>query len=41
MGIGLYKRPKDGAIFAIVSPKAGPKTTTSGNTGSPTMGRAA
>jgi len=26
MGIGLYKRPKDGAIFAIVSPKAGPKT---------------
>jgi 3-phytase len=25
MGIGLYKRPKDGAIFAIVSPKAGPK----------------
>ena len=26
MGIGLYRRPKDGAIFAIVSPKAGPKT---------------
>src|SRR5262245_19588685 len=25
MGIGLYRRPKDGAIFAIVSPKAGPK----------------
>ena len=25
MGIGLYKRPKDGAIFAIVSPKAGPR----------------
>ena len=25
MGIGLYKRPKDGAVFAIVSPKAGPK----------------
>lgn len=25
MGIGLYKRPKDGAIFAIVSPKSGPK----------------
>jgi 3-phytase len=25
MGIGLFKRPKDGAIFAIVSPKAGPK----------------
>jgi 3-phytase len=25
MGLGLYKRPKDGAIFAIVSPKAGPK----------------
>lgn len=26
MGIGLYRRPKDGAIFAIVSPKAGPKS---------------
>ena len=26
MGIGMYKRAKDGAIFAIVSPKAGPKT---------------
>ena len=26
MGIGLYRRPKDGAIFAIISPKAGPKT---------------
>jgi 3-phytase len=25
MGIGLYRRPKDGAIFAIVSPKSGPK----------------
>src|SRR4029079_10731060 len=25
MGIGLYKRPRDGAIFAIVAPKAGPK----------------
>src|SRR4029453_16679176 len=25
MGIGLYRRPKDGAIFAIVAPKAGPK----------------
>src|SRR6185295_5141706 len=25
MGIGLYRRPKDGVIFAIVSPKAGPK----------------
>ena len=25
MGIGLYKRPKDGAIFAIVSPRAGPR----------------
>jgi 3-phytase len=25
MGIGLYRRPADGAIFAIVSPKAGPK----------------
>jgi 3-phytase len=24
MGISLYKRPKDGAIFAIVSPKTGP-----------------
>jgi 3-phytase len=24
MGIGLYKRPRDGAIFAIVSPKNGP-----------------
>ena len=26
MGIGLYKRPKDGAIFAIVSPKTGAPT---------------
>ncbi len=25
MGIGLYRRPNDGAIFAIVAPKAGPK----------------
>jgi 3-phytase len=25
MGIGLYRRPKDNAIFAIVSPKSGPK----------------
>jgi 3-phytase len=25
MGIGLYRRPADGAIFAVVSPKAGPK----------------
>jgi 3-phytase len=25
MGIGLYRRPKDGAVFAIVAPKAGPK----------------
>jgi 3-phytase len=25
MGIGLYRRPKDGAIFAIISPKAGPR----------------
>ena len=25
MGIGLYRRSKDGAIFAIVAPKAGPK----------------
>lgn len=24
MGIALYKRPKDGAVFAIVSPKTGP-----------------
>ncbi len=24
MGIALYKRPRDGAIFAIVSPKTGP-----------------
>ena len=29
MGIGLYKRPKDGAVFAIVSPKAGPGSSTS------------
>lgn len=26
MGIALYKRPRDGAIFAIVSPKSGPTT---------------
>jgi 3-phytase len=26
MGIGLYKRLRDGAIFAIVSPKSGPTT---------------
>jgi 3-phytase len=26
MGIGLYKRPRDGEIFAIVSRKHGPKT---------------
>jgi 3-phytase len=25
MGIGLYRRPRDGAIFAIIAPKAGPK----------------
>lgn len=25
MGIGLYRRARDGAIFAIVSPKSGPK----------------
>lgn len=25
MGIGLYRRPKDGALFAFVTPKAGPK----------------
>lgn len=25
MGIGLYKRPRDGAIFAIVAPKNGPR----------------
>ena len=24
MGIALYRRPRDGAVFAIVSPKAGP-----------------
>ncbi len=27
MGIGLYRRPRDGAIFAIVSPKAGQRTS--------------
>ena len=25
MGIGLYRRPRDGAIFAIVAPKEGPR----------------
>jgi 3-phytase len=25
MGIGLYKRPRDGRIFAIVAPKSGPR----------------
>jgi 3-phytase len=25
MGIGVYRRPKDGAVFAIIAPKAGPK----------------
>lgn len=25
MGIGLYKRPSDGAVFAIVAPKTGPR----------------
>lgn len=25
MGIGLYRRPRDGAIFAIVAPKSGPR----------------
>jgi 3-phytase len=25
MGIGLYRRPKDGAIFAIIAPKSGPR----------------
>jgi 3-phytase len=25
MGIGLYRRPRDGAMFAIVAPKAGPR----------------
>ncbi len=25
MGIALYKRPRDGAVFAIVSPKTGPR----------------
>jgi 3-phytase len=26
MGIGLYRRPRDGAVFAIVSRKEGPRT---------------
>lgn len=26
MGIGLYRRPRDGAVFAIISPKTGPRT---------------
>lgn len=26
MGIALYKRPRDGAVFAIVAPKTGPAT---------------
>jgi 3-phytase len=26
MGIGLYRRPRDGAVFAIVAPKSGPAT---------------
>ncbi len=26
MGIGLYRRPRDGAVFAIVAPKVGPRT---------------
>jgi 3-phytase len=26
MGVALYKRPRDGAIFAIVAPKTGPTT---------------
>ena len=30
MGMGLYKRPKDGAVFAIVSPKAGPTVSGAG-----------
>ena len=25
MGIALYKRPRDGAVFAVVSPKTGPR----------------
>jgi 3-phytase len=25
MGIGLYRRPRDGAIFAIIAPKEGPR----------------
>jgi 3-phytase len=25
MGIGLYRRPRDGAVFAIIAPKAGPR----------------
>lgn len=26
MGVALYKRPRDGAVFAIVAPKTGPRT---------------
>jgi 3-phytase len=26
MGIAIYERPRDGAVFAIVAPKSGPKT---------------
>ena len=26
MGVSLYKRPRDGALFAIVAPKTGPRT---------------
>jgi 3-phytase len=26
MGVGLYRRARDGAVFAIVAPKTGPKT---------------
>jgi 3-phytase len=27
MGIGLYRRPSDGTIYAIVAPKSGPRTS--------------
>ena len=26
MGVGLYRRPRDGAVFAIVAPKGGPES---------------
>ena len=31
MGIGLYRRPEDGAIFAIVGRKTGPGQSISGS----------